>query len=253
MPFEHCVEQLGTAIKFGILRPGTQLPGERDLAAQMGVSRATVREAITALRTAGLVSTQRGRGGGTTVLEAANPAPGASALTATRETGPEATPDLEADVRDLLTFREATEPGYARVAAACETTADEAEWLRAALRATQQAATPSEYRAADARFHLTIARLTGSPRVVSTATDTLQQVHRLLDRIPFLPTNIDHAQSEHESLVEAIIAGNAREAHDVMTQHCAATAALIRGLAPRPDQTADPHAGRPTAKEPTHG
>ena len=65
--FENCVERLATAIRLGIYPPGRVLPPERDLAETMGVSRATLREAIAALRSAGMVTTTRGRGGGTVV------------------------------------------------------------------------------------------------------------------------------------------------------------------------------------------
>ena len=65
--FEACVEQLGTAIRLGVYPRGTTLPAERDLADRLQVSRATLREAMAALREAGLVETTRGRGGGTVV------------------------------------------------------------------------------------------------------------------------------------------------------------------------------------------
>ena len=65
--FEGCVEQLATAIRLGVFPLGSALPPERDLAERMGVSRATLREAIAGLRAAGMVSTTRGRGGGTVV------------------------------------------------------------------------------------------------------------------------------------------------------------------------------------------
>ncbi len=65
--FEGCVEQLGTAIRLGVYPRGTSLPPERELAERMGVSRATLREAIAALRAADFVQTTRGRGGGTAV------------------------------------------------------------------------------------------------------------------------------------------------------------------------------------------
>src|SRR5947209_10210149 len=67
MAFESCVEQLGSAIQLGIFRAGSRLPNERELAERLSVSRATLREAISALRAAGFVSTSRGRGGGTVV------------------------------------------------------------------------------------------------------------------------------------------------------------------------------------------
>ncbi|MGL5811398.1 MAG: FadR/GntR family transcriptional regulator, partial [Nocardioides sp.] len=65
--FEACVERLGTAIRLGVFPPGSSLPTERELADRLGVSRATLREAMAALREAGLVETRRGRTGGTVV------------------------------------------------------------------------------------------------------------------------------------------------------------------------------------------
>ncbi|MGH8966579.1 MAG: FadR/GntR family transcriptional regulator, partial [Actinomycetes bacterium] len=65
--FESCVGRLATAIRLGVYANGAALPPERELATRMEVSRATLREAIAALRTAGLVRTTRGRGGGTIV------------------------------------------------------------------------------------------------------------------------------------------------------------------------------------------
>jgi GntR family transcriptional repressor for pyruvate dehydrogenase complex len=69
--FEATVEQLATAIRLGVFADGDRLPPERELAASMRVSRATLREAIAALRQAGLVRTRSGRGGGTAVTHAA--------------------------------------------------------------------------------------------------------------------------------------------------------------------------------------
>src|SRR6476620_2327832 len=68
--FENTVEQLARAIRLGVLADGEQLPPERDLAERLGVSRNTLREAIAALRDSGLVTTKRGRGGGTVVAYA---------------------------------------------------------------------------------------------------------------------------------------------------------------------------------------
>ena len=61
------MEQLATAIRLGVYPVGSTLPAERELAERLAVSRATLREAMAALRQAGLVETTRGRGGGTVV------------------------------------------------------------------------------------------------------------------------------------------------------------------------------------------
>jgi GntR family transcriptional regulator, transcriptional repressor for pyruvate dehydrogenase complex len=56
------VEQIARMIKEGRLKPGDQLPSERVIAEQMGISRPTVREAFAALEVAGLVETRTGQG-----------------------------------------------------------------------------------------------------------------------------------------------------------------------------------------------
>ena len=63
--FEETVERLGTAIRLGLLPPGTRLPSERDLAAELEISRSTLRQALTALVQSGLLHSLRGRGGST--------------------------------------------------------------------------------------------------------------------------------------------------------------------------------------------
>ena len=47
--FEETVERLGTAIRLGLLSPGSKLPPERDLAKQLRISRSTLRQALTTL------------------------------------------------------------------------------------------------------------------------------------------------------------------------------------------------------------
>src|SRR2546427_8671551 len=60
--YEQIVEQIEQSIVKGALKPGDQLPAERELAEQFGVSRTAVREAVKALREKGLVEAFSGRG-----------------------------------------------------------------------------------------------------------------------------------------------------------------------------------------------
>ena len=76
--FEETLERLGTAIKLGLLEPGARLPPERDLCAQLGISRSTLRQALTALVQSGHLRAVRGRRGGTFVAERPPPAPAPS-------------------------------------------------------------------------------------------------------------------------------------------------------------------------------
>src|ERR687892_873847 len=67
--FEETVERLGTAIRLGLLTPGSRLPPERDLADQLHISRSTLRQALTTLVQSGHLVSLRGRTGGTFVAE----------------------------------------------------------------------------------------------------------------------------------------------------------------------------------------
>src|SRR5271169_570195 len=60
--YEQIVQQVEASILKGQLKPGDQLPAERDLAQRFGVSRTAVREAVKTLREKGLVEAYSGRG-----------------------------------------------------------------------------------------------------------------------------------------------------------------------------------------------
>lgn len=220
--FEACVEQLATAIRLGVYPRGTTLPPERELAARLQVSRSTLREAMAALREAGLVETTRGRNGGTIVtLRPRTP----SARRAARSD--EAT---RRDRHDALEFRRVVEPGAAALAAAVRLSAAARGQLEEAHEQVRTAAGPADHRQADSRFHLTVAALSGSPRMVEAVTSVQATLHEMLLAIPVLPTNIAHSDRQHASVVRAILAGQADRARRAMEQHCDDTAALLRGL-----------------------
>ena len=219
--FEGCVGQLATAIRLGVYPNGSVLPPERELAERLGVSRATLREAIAALRTAGMVRTTRGRGGGT-VVEYRPEAP--------RKGG---TPDLaqrKDELLDSLVFRRVVEPGACHVAACRELTAAQRMLLTSALADVDQATDPASYRQADSRLHLAIAGVTESPMTMAAVTEVQAALHDMLQAIPVLEVNIEHSSRQHRTIVKAILAGDATRARRAMEQHCDDTAALLRGL-----------------------
>ncbi|MDE3131660.1 MAG: FadR family transcriptional regulator, partial [Acidobacteriota bacterium] len=73
--FEEAVDRIGTAIRLGLLPPGTRLPAERELCAKLGIARSTLRQALVALGQSGHLHAVRGRGGGTFVVDELPPAP----------------------------------------------------------------------------------------------------------------------------------------------------------------------------------
>jgi GntR family transcriptional repressor for pyruvate dehydrogenase complex len=220
--FESTVELLATAIRLGVFAEGERLPPERELAERLRVGRATLREAIGALRQAGLVTTSRGRTGGTVVVyRGPNPL-----------TTPHSAPsgwDVD-DVADVLAFRRVVEPGAAYLAASAALTAEQRAWLVGALDAATASTAEGGRRVADARLHLAIAALSGSGMVVESVTQAQARLSELLAAIPVLRLNIDHSDSQHAALVSAVLAGDAEGARRIMEEHCDATAALLRGL-----------------------
>jgi GntR family transcriptional regulator, transcriptional repressor for pyruvate dehydrogenase complex len=220
--FEACVEQLATAIRLGVYPRGTTLPAERELAELLGVSRATLREAMAALRQAGLVETTRGRGGGTVVtLKPGTPSARAAARIS---------PTRRQDWLDALDFRRIVEPGAAELAASRPLDDVRRQQLEQAHADVAAADKPAAHRQADSRFHLTIASLTDSARTIEAVTSVQSVLHEMLLAIPVLGTNIAHSDRPHTLLVNAILAGKPDRARKVMQEHCDDTAALLRGL-----------------------
>jgi GntR family transcriptional regulator, transcriptional repressor for pyruvate dehydrogenase complex len=227
--FEATVEQLGTAIRLGVFAAGDRLPPERELARSMHVSRATLREAIAALRQARLVTTRSGRGGGTLVAERPSRAEGTdgSSWQSRLRTVVAATPE---HYREALVTRRVIEPGTAAVAANNDLTPRERGWLRETLHAVDTADSQEEYRLADSRLHLAVAKLSGSSRLLGLVADVQRDLHDMLAAIPVLAVNIAHSNDEHRRIVDAVLAGDPEQAHDVMECHCDGTAGLLRGL-----------------------
>lgn len=216
--FESCVERLATSIRLGVYEQGSALPPERELAEHMGVSRATLREAIAALREAGLVVTRRGRGGGT-VVDYRPGEPGSRSLQRPLD-----------ELLDSLEFRRIVEPGAAQAAAAIDLGDEQTAMLRGALAKVDHASSKALHRQADSQLHLAIASLTGSPMLLDAVTTVQMCLHDMLDAIPVLDRNIEHSREQHGAIVRAILDGDGDGARLTMERHCDDTAALLRGL-----------------------
>ena len=222
--FEGCVEQLATAIRLGVYPFGSSLPSERELAHRMGVSRATLREAIAALRQADMVRTVRGRGGGTVVVyEPPAPAYAEGGLGS-----------RQGELLDALVFRRVVEPGACWVAAQRskdgDLTEEERVLLGTALEEVGHAPDAAAHRQADSRLHLAIASLAASPMTVAAVTEVQKALHEMLQRIPVLEANLEHSHRQHRAIVHAVLGGDAARARLTMEEHCDDTAALLRGL-----------------------
>jgi DNA-binding FadR family transcriptional regulator len=224
--FEETVERLLTVIKLGLVGPGDRFPPERELAAQLGISRLTLRDAIGELARAGYVQSRRGRLGGT-FSTYSRPAPNVADL---RRLATEHGERLT----DALTFRFAVETGAADTLAQRHAPPGQGETHVADLllaRLTEvNGAGPADYRRLDTLFHLCIAELTGSSLLSAACADARMRLNDLLNAIPVLKTNIVHAAAQHAAIVDAILAGDPDRARTAVAEHLAGTGALLRGF-----------------------
>jgi DNA-binding FadR family transcriptional regulator len=221
--FEETVERLLTAIKLGMVGQGERFPAERELAAMLGISRLTLREAIRELHEAGYVCSRRGRLGGTFVTYT-RPTPDTGELRRLAiQDGDKLT--------DALTFRLAVESGAAEVLAGqLKAGGDDTRASLLARLADVNAAGPADYRRLDTLFHLSIAELTGSSLLAAAVADARMRLNDFLNAIPVLQRNIDHTAGQHQAIVDAILRGDPVAARTAVAEHLAGTAALLRGF-----------------------
>ncbi|MFI6764233.1 FadR/GntR family transcriptional regulator [Streptomyces sp. NPDC050355] len=217
--FEEALEQILQIVRLGLVPQGERLPAERELAERLQISRVTLREVLKVLQDEGLVESRRGRYGGTFV-RARKENQGEDELRRRIE---------KIDVEDTLRFREVLEVGAAGLCATHGLTGERADRLRRALAATQEAPL-ADYRRRDTLLHLTLAELSGSPSLAAQYAAVRASVNDLLDCIPLLVRNLEHSQTQHSALVEAVLEGDADGAREVMREHCCGTAALLRGF-----------------------
>ncbi|MGV9868629.1 FadR/GntR family transcriptional regulator [Rhodococcus koreensis] len=217
--FEETVERLMSAVRLGVFAAGERLPSERELAAQLQVSRLTLREAVRALRLSGHFKTRRGRYGGTFVSPDA--------------TSPEravVSHDMATRLEDVLVFRRVLEMGTVEAAAGVPHEQAEIDHLERCLVDCEKASGRAAFHRTDSRLHLAFAEMTRSPSLVSSATDMRRQLNVYLEAIPALEWNVSNAHLQHRQITEALIAGNVTKARRTMDKHLHGTESLLRGF-----------------------
>jgi GntR family transcriptional repressor for pyruvate dehydrogenase complex len=215
--FEETVDRLGTAIKLGLLAPGTQLPPERELCSQLGIARSTLRQALTALTESGLLYAVRGRGGGTFVVDPLPPStePSSELLASWREA---------CDSRLAVEFASAALAAERATPQALASIGELVEQLDDLLEDFES------YRQADVRLHITLAEATGSERLVVAMTQAQGEMTDLIAHIPHPPEILSHANEQHVQLLGALREGNATRAVAIMADHLHGTEHVIAGL-----------------------
>ncbi len=206
--YRQIADQLRALIERGEFPPGTRLPPERDLAAQLGVSRPSVREALIALEVEGRVEVRMGSG------------------IYVRESSTRAAAVHEAE-SPLETIRaRALIEGELAAQAALRMKRAQVSGLREAiaLMAQESAAgqTPTQ---GDRLFHTRIAEASENSVLLRVVSELFDERHNPL--FEQLGSHFENARSwataieEHKAVVDAIARQDAAAARDAMVRHLA--------------------------------
>jgi GntR family transcriptional repressor for pyruvate dehydrogenase complex len=188
--------ELRRRILQGELKPGSQLPGHRELAVLYDVSVGSVREAISMLISARLVETRAGRG--TYVLDGGS----------LPQVDLPSAPLTRREVEELVEAREVIESELAALAAERASAEQIGKLRRAVEHMEAAAANPVDYPDADVEFHLVLAEAAGNRyllRAMSDIRTLLKQDMELgaeaaIRRFGDLRISVD----SHRRLVEAV-------------------------------------------------
>jgi len=227
--YEEIVRQIKTLVQEGRLKSGDKLPPERDLAERFKVSRPSVREALRALESMGLIEIRPGEG--TFVRESSVEsliAPLALVILTQREA-----------VGELFEARRLLEPAIAGLAARRATREEISEMERILEEQAKEVTAGRTGLAQDAAFHAAIASSAHNraiTRIVNALVDLLAQSREESLQIPGRPTR---SHQDHRRVLEAIQQRDAASAQRAMLDHLVAVEGLLMG---RP---AD-ESGRPT-------
>jgi GntR family transcriptional repressor for pyruvate dehydrogenase complex len=217
--YEEIVRQVKAMIAEGRLKGGDRLPPERDLADKFVVSRTSVREALRALESLGLVEIRPGEG--TFVRQVSIDSliePLALLMVSQREA-----------IGELFEARRLLEPSLAALAAARATPEEIHEMERILEAQAAEIAAGRTGLAQDAQFHAAIgaaAHNRAITRIAHAIMDLLTQSREESLNTPGRPTR---SHEDHRRVLAAIAARDAEAAGQAMRDHLGAVEALVLG------------------------
>lgn len=189
-----------------------RLPTEAELAARFGVSRPTVREALSRLRSDGIVASRRGAGSYVVRTPGSAPAPSTTPIRSM------------ADIERYYAFRTCVEAGAAAGAAEFRDAAD-IDAIRAGYEALGEAMEAGRSGVdEDVRFHLAIAGASHNPFFVQTIATSVGPIRQFMELARSVADKKDigrvrEVQREHRAIVEAIERRAPTEAAEAMRAH----------------------------------
>jgi len=208
--YEQIVQQIEESILKGALKPGDQLPAERELAQNFGVSRTAVREAVKALREKGLVEAFSGKG--TFITNGTSQAIRQSLDLMSRIGQQEGLAHL-AELRQIL------EPEIAALAAARIEDQLLATMREAVATMDRSLHDPDAYIEADLDFHLALAEAAANPLVLSLLDSIVGILREQRMRIFSVDGGPERGQFHHKRILAATEAHDAERARAAMRDH----------------------------------
>ncbi len=208
--YEQIVQQIEESITSGELKEGDQLPAERELAQQFGVSRTAVREAVKTLREKGLVEAYPGRG---TFITNGTARSIQQTLDRMIRSG-----QAEGTVH-LTEVREILEPEIAALAAQ-RVDEEMLSAMREAIAVMDAARKDSEaFIEGDLDFHLALAEAAANPLILSLIDSIVGLLREQRTRTYFVEGGPERGQYHHRRILEAIEHRDAVGARDAMRAH----------------------------------
>jgi GntR family transcriptional repressor for pyruvate dehydrogenase complex len=208
--YEQILQQVEEAILKGQLKPGDQLPPERDLAQRFGVSRTAVREAVKALREKGLVEAYTGRG--TFVTNGTSQAIRQSLDLMSKIRQHEGTLHL-AELRRIL------EPEIAALAAP-KIDQQLLATMREAVAIMDRSLHDREaYTEADLDFHLALAEAVDNPMILALIDSIVGLLREQRSRIFDVDGGPERGQFHHKKILQAIEQRDPEMARAAMRAH----------------------------------
>ena len=195
----------------GRLSPGDHLPPERTLAADLGVGRSSVREALRVLEVLGLIRTAVGSGPSAGAIIVARPGGGMSALMRLQVAA------QGFAVADVVKTRLIVEGSIAaELAEACRAAAPAPDLTGAAQILTameRQPVTEAEFLALDTQFHLSLAEANGNQVITATMAGLRSAIEGYaragVAQLASWPATSARLMREHRGILAAISAGEA--------------------------------------------
>ena len=208
--YEQIVQQIEESVLNGSLKPGDQLPAERDLAQRLGVSRTAVREAVKTLREKGLVEAYSGRG--TFVTDGTSQAARQSFDLMVKIGQQEGSPHL-AELRLIL------EPGIAAMAAERVEDEDLTAMRDAVAVMERSQKDPEAYIEADLDFHLALAEAVANPLILSLIDSIVGLLREQRIKIFNVEGGPQRGQFHHKRILEAMERRDPEMARSAMRAH----------------------------------